>query len=80
MLAVTVTVRPRKQPCFAIFQDLVIEMKRDARHGTFVLFMRAINIEVTQADHLAIRRRRHAPYIPVELKLGIAVDVQRIFE
>ena len=57
LLAVTVAIRPRKQARLAAIEYLVVEMESNARHCPFVLFARAVHIEVAKPDDLTIRLR-----------------------
>ncbi|MNS88269.1 hypothetical protein D3C72_1222370 [compost metagenome] len=45
-------------------------------HRAFVLFMRAVDVEVTQADDLATRNGQLPAHTLVEEELGVAVNVQ----
>jgi len=59
--------------------DLVVEVEGDARHAAFVLFARAIHVEVAQADDLAFMFGEEAAGVLVEQELGVAVHVERGF-
>src|SRR5690606_35851705 len=59
-----------------VLQHIVISHRG---HTTFVLLLWTIDIEVTQADHWCTQTIQMTTQHLVELKLGIAVDVQRRF-
>ena len=48
-----------------------------AGHAAFVLFMRTVTVEVTEADNCALEMRHQVANIVVEHQLGIAIDVKR---
>ena len=78
LLPVTVAVGSGEQARLAVIEYLVVEMESDARHRAFVLLPWPVHIEVPQPDNLAVRFRRNAPHVAVELQFGIAVNVERI--
>src|SRR5438270_13264340 len=57
--------------------ELFGEVVQYAGHAALVLLARAIDIEITQTNDGALHLGHEAPYVIVEDKLGVAVNVQR---
>ena len=55
-------------------------MEGDTGHAALVLLPRAIDVEVFEADDLAVGGRHQATDIFVEQELGVAVDIQWLLE
>ena len=49
----------------------------DAGHAALVLFARAVDVEVAQADDGALHLGKETADVVVEDELGVAVDVER---
>ena len=52
LLAITIAIVAFEQAHFAVFPELLVKVKRDARHRAFVLFARPVHVEIPQADSL----------------------------
>src|SRR5210317_1609166 len=77
LLAIAVTARALEQPHFVVGDDLRIEMKRDAGHGTLVLLARPVDVEIAQPDNLALGTRGDTAHVAVKLQFRVTVNVQR---
>jgi hypothetical protein len=73
-----------KQLHFALFQPLMVLVKGNAGHATFVLLARAIDIEVAKPRHLCPPPREVVADLSanplIEQQLGVAVHIQRALE
>ena len=79
LAAVGVAVVAFKQFHLAGLQVLVEVMKGHRGHAAFVLFARAVDVEVTKAHHLRAAQVKAAAHHLVEQKFRIAIHVQRGF-
>ncbi len=59
---------------------LGIEVEGNGGHGAFMLLARAVDVEVLEADNLRVDLRHPAAHVLVKQLLGVAVDVERLFE
>lgn len=64
---------------FAGGMDLVIELVVNGGHLAFVVFLRAVDVEVSEADDLALGFRHDLTDVTVEGELGESVGIQRVF-
>lgn len=64
---------------FAGGVDLVIELVVNGGHLAFVVFLRAVDVEVFEADDLTLGFRHDLTDIAVEGELGEGVGIQRVF-
>lgn len=64
---------------FAGGMDLVIELVVNGCHLAFVVFLRAVDVEVFEADDLALGFRHDLTDVAVEGELGESVGIQRVF-
>lgn len=64
---------------FAGGVDLVIELVVNGGHLAFVVFLRAVDVEVFEADDLTLCFRHDLTDVAVEGELGESVGIQRVF-
>lgn len=64
---------------FAGGVDLVIELVVNGGHLAFVVFLRAVDVEVFEADDLTLGFRHDLTDVAVEGELGEGVGIQRVF-
>lgn len=63
---------------FAIIQ-LSVQVERDAGHAAFMTFARPVDVEIAEADDLRICFRQDLTDVFIKQKLGVAVNVERLF-
>lgn len=80
LTAVAKTVTALKQFWILSGLHLVVQVEGHTGHTALVLFAGAIDVEVLEADDLAVGGRQQATDIFVKQELGVAVDVQRLLE
>ena len=64
---------------FAGGMDLVIELVVNGGHLAFVVFLRAVDVEVFEADDLTLGFRHDLTDVAVEGELGESIGIQRVF-
>src|SRR5690606_15533744 len=74
LFARAVAVMGAEQPDAAVGDELVVVVERHRRHPALVRLARAVDIEIAQADHLALRALEAAPHDLVEEQLRVPVD------
>ena len=77
LFAVAVTVDAFKQFNLAFGFPLVLHLEYHGCHFAFVVFLRAVNVKVTQANKLAAGFAKITAGIVIKEKFGERVNVQR---
>lgn len=67
-----------EQVCLARLVDLVVELIEDGGHLALVMLLRAVNVEVLEADDLAVCFRHDLAHIAVEGELREGIRIQGI--
>ena len=79
VLARTIAIVLAEQTHLVLCLPLVVHLVNHGSHFALMIFLRTINVEITQADNLALCLRQQTAQIVIKEQLGESVNVQRLF-